>query len=99
MQEMAARELTLNRSWRFHKELKIWLMPNSATPTASSMTAGISALRMSPAPISAKSPTVPDIKDVTASYIVFDPNTWTKVRKEFPLIKEEALEDRFNLAK
>ena len=51
MQEMAARELTLNRGWRYHVALKLWLLPASAAPTAeASMTAGISALRMSPPP-------------------------------------------------
>lgn len=96
MQEMAARELTLNRGWRFHRDLKIWLMPTSATPTAASMTAGISTLRMSPAPSETiKSPeTICETADV-ASYITFDQNTWSKVRRELPIVKDQVLEDRF----
>lgn len=104
MQEMAARELTLARGWRYHKELRLWILPASATPTASSMTAGISALRMSPAPTgvstatgagSLSSKASPGLDDaITASYIVFDPNTWSKVRRELPVLHEDLLEDR-----
>jgi hypothetical protein len=93
MQEMAARELTLNRGWRFHKDLRIWVIPSSATPTAASMTAGISALRMSPAPTSTAE-LVGDTAE-TASYITFDAGTWSKVRRELPILKNEVLEDRF----
>lgn len=97
MQEMAARELTLNRGWRYHKELRLWLLPSSATPTASSMTAGISALRMSPLPTTPKEVKSPGMETAhdTASYVVFDPNTWSKIRRELPFIKEALLEDRF----
>lgn len=105
MQEMAARELTLARGWRYHKELRLWVLPASVTPTASSMTAGISALRMSPAPLSAATATgtvsppskgSPNLEDATtASYIIFDPNTWSKMRRELPVLREEQLEDRF----
>lgn len=117
MQEMAARELTANRGWRFHKGRRLWLMPSSATPTASSMTAGISALRMSPAPntnataisplpssptskttaVAPSSDNNLNMESVTASYIVFDAATWTKMRKELPVIQEPDLEDRFTV--
>jgi len=100
MQEMAARELTVNRGWRFYRELKLWILPNSATPAASSMTAGISALRMSPSPASSKtgSPQEEKIPEspTTASYVVFDANTWSKVRRELPILQEDQLEDRFS---
>lgn len=105
MQDMAARELTLARGWRYHKELRLWVLPASVTPTASSMTAGISALRMSPAPSSTVttagivSPALkgsPNLEGATtASYIIFDPNTWSKMRRELPVLREEQLEDRF----
>lgn len=100
MQEMAARELTINRGWRFYKELKIWVLPSSATPTASSMTAGISALRMSPSPASSKTGSPQEEKapesPTTVSYIVFDANTWSKLRRELPVLQEDQLEDRFS---
>lgn len=98
MQEMAARELTLNRGWRFHKELRLWILPSSATPTAAtSMTAGISNLRMSPAPSPKSSQYNLSLENETsASYIVFDPTSWSKIRKELSIVKEEALEDRFS---
>lgn len=100
MQEMAARELTLNRGWRYHKDLRLWLLPSSATPSPSSMTAGISALRISSPPAS-PSPPSPDAATAladdaqTASYIIFDPNTWSKVRRELSFVKDNVLEDRF----
>lgn len=114
MQEMAARELTINRGWRFHKELRIWVLPSSATSSATaSMTAGISNLRMSPAPVTGKGPHFNNVfsssskaaqnpasnpldGDDTASYIIFDPTSWSKLRKELPIVKEEMLEDRFS---
>lgn len=57
LQELAAAELTLKRNWRFHKDLRLWFLPSSALlPGAklgpSQATAGISTIRMSPAPIS-----------------------------------------------
>lgn len=94
MQEMAARELTLNRSWRYHRDLRAWIMPGSATTTAASMTAGISALQMSPSPSLPRA--TPDLDGAgTATYIVFDAGTWSKVRRELPIVREEQLEDRF----
>jgi CCR4-NOT transcription complex subunit 2 len=97
MQEMAARELTLNRGWRYHKEMRLWILASSAAPTAASMTAGISQLRISPFPSTSNldSPTPVHDSALVASYIAFDPNTWSKVRKEFSIIKEDVLEDRF----
>lgn len=96
MQEMAARELTVNRGWRFHRELRLWLLPASAAPTAASTTAGISTLHIScPSPAEEITTTSGGGTPETASYVVFDPNTWSKIRRELPPIKEGLLETRF----
>lgn len=110
MQEMAARELTLNRGWRFHVEQRLWLVPSSASALGA-FCEGISALSMSPtegatttastssrkaAPHAATERAGGAASDVRASYVVFDATTWSKVRREMPVVEESQLEDRFS---
>lgn len=115
LQELAASELTLKRNWRFHKELRLWFLPSSALlPGAklgpSQATAGISTIRMSPAPILQRKVEYSNTNTTTgyaqffnsqsdsnncSSFIIFDPNVWGKVRRDFRVPSESDVEDRF----
>ena len=101
MQELAARELT-GRNWRFHKELKVWIMLEDPASVQKAMISPdlSGALPKTPGVIgSGKAPT--PISNLLQSkgnslntYSVFDPQTWTKISKELP-IRADQLEDRF----
>ncbi len=86
MQELAAHELTVNRAWRLLKADGVWFKPSSAL-VGDSLTEGISALRLSPGPAAGSA----------RSYIVWDPVTWSKVRRELPPISDEMVETRFGV--
>lgn len=98
MQDLAAREL-YSRTWRYHKELKIWLLladesrGGSANPTM--ISPDLSILGAGPK----KNITVPSevpatVGDGPRQYTVFDPQSWSKISKELP-VRADQLEDRF----
>lgn len=101
MQELAAREL-FSRQWRFHKELKVWLLlvdegqmaamqRQMISPDMSSLgSTKQSKGKAQPAPAPSASGAEP-----VRAYTVFDPQSWTKITKELP-VRLEQLEDRFS---
>lgn len=101
MQDLAARELT-SRNWRYHKELKVWIMLEDPATAQKAMispdlsgtlpkTPGVIGSGKAPTPISNLLQTKGNALN---TYSVFDPQTWTKITKELP-IRADQLEDRF----
>lgn len=97
MQELAAREL-FSRNWRYHKELKIWILMVDESNTTALHNQMISPDMSN---ISGKAKSTNSNASALAMpsgnprpYTVFDPQIWAKVTKELP-IRAEQLEDRF----
>lgn len=103
MQDLAAREL-YSRTWRYHKELKIWLLladesrgnGSSSGPTMISPDMSIlpSAKKTAAAAITSPSSLPLIVGDGPRQYTVFDPQSWSKISKELP-VRADQLEDRF----
>lgn len=98
MQELAARELH-GRQWRFHKELKVWLLlvdeGQLAALQRQMISPDMSSLKQKGS--KAQPPPTQPIHaggEQSRSYTVFDPQSWTKITKELP-VRPEQLEDRF----
>lgn len=90
------------RNWRFHKELKVWIMledPSASNVQKAMISPDLSgALPKASGSVGGGKASTP-ISNLSQSkgnntYAVFDPQTWTKISKELP-IKAEHLEDRF----
>ncbi len=101
MQDLAARELYA-RNWRFHKELKIWILMLEESKMAALQNQMISPdLSTITSNLSKKTPIGPAAvlpSESSRSYTVFDAQTWTKVSKELP-VRADQLEDRFSPGK
>lgn len=97
LQEMAAAELC-ERHWRFHKELKIWVLMTEAAAGLSIATPDLLSAVGVAAAGKAKGPVALSATGAPRGYTVFDPQTWTKITRELP-IRPEQLEDRHTAAK
>lgn len=88
LQELAARELTVNRKWRYHTAEGFWFQPESKSnsSSASHLADGMFNLSISSAESSSSSPSASTRSAVgdrnACSYIIFDSSCWAKVRKE-----------------
>jgi CCR4-NOT transcription complex subunit 2 len=100
MQDLAAREL-YSRTWRYHKELKIWLLlvdesrgsTNGGPPTMISPDLSILPPKKNAGAAGGSAPLIV-LGDGPRQYTVFDPQSWSKITKELP-VRADQLEDRF----
>lgn len=78
MQEAAAQEL-YGRSWRYHKELKLWLSKDAAMVCFNNFYL--------------KETTIKGPGCERGVYVFFDPSTWTRIKKEWILYYDQ-IEER-----